>query len=60
MWLFVPIQEKLKEFVATIHDFPFQTGASLNAAGFGYNTLRTQDAMQRLRQVESFSVPVGR
>jgi arylsulfatase A-like enzyme len=60
MWLFVPVQAKVKEFVATIPDYPFQAGSSLNAAGFNYNTLRAQDALQKLRQLETFSVPVGR
>ncbi|MBL6459137.1 arylsulfatase [Belnapia sp. T6] len=60
MWLFVPVQAKVKEFVTTIPDYPFASGATLNAAGFNYNTLRAQDALQRLRQLESFSVPVGR
>ena len=31
MWLFVPIQAKLKEFFVTIPQFPFQEGSSLSA-----------------------------
>jgi hypothetical protein len=33
MWIFVPIQGVIKEFLATIPDYPFQAGSSLNAAG---------------------------
>ena len=32
MWLFVPVQQQIKEFLATIPGFPFQEGSSLNAA----------------------------
>jgi len=30
MWLFVPIQQKVKEFISTIPDYPFQEGSSLS------------------------------
>jgi len=60
MWLFVPVQGKIRDFVATIEGFPIQMGNSLNAAGFNYNTLRTQGAMERLRQLEGLRPPVGR
>ena len=57
MWLFVPVQGVIKEFLATIDDYPFQTGASLSAAGINYNTLRAQEAMNRIENMESFSRP---
>lgn len=53
MWIFVPVQGKIREFVASLEGFPMQTGNSLNAAGFNYNTLRTQGALQRLQQLET-------
>lgn len=53
MWTFVPVQQKLKEFFATFADYPYQTGSSLNAAGLGYNTLRNEDLMKRLEDIES-------
>jgi arylsulfatase len=46
LWLFVPVQGKIKEFLATIPDFPFQQGSSLNAAGINYNTLRAQEVLK--------------
>ena len=33
LWLFVPVQAKLMEFLGTVEGFPFQEGSSLNAAG---------------------------
>jgi arylsulfatase len=60
MWLLIPIQGKVRDFIGSIEGFPIQAGTSLNAAGFGYDTLRTQGAMERLRQIESMSAPVGR
>jgi arylsulfatase len=53
MWLLVPIQGKLKEFFADFDQYPFQTGSSLNASGIGYGTLRQQDAMKRLKDLEN-------
>jgi arylsulfatase A-like enzyme len=60
MWTFVPAQAYIKEFLSTIPDYPFQAGASLNAAGINYQTLNAAEALKRLEQLESFSVPVGR
>jgi len=57
MWLFVPVQGVIKEFLTTIDDFPFQTGASLNAAGINYNTLRAQEIMDRIEKMEGFARP---
>ena len=37
---FVPAQTYIKKFLATIPDYPFQEGSSLNAAGINYNTLK--------------------
>ena len=38
IWLFVPVQQKVKEFLATIPQYPFQEGSSLNAANINYMT----------------------
>ena len=48
MWLFVPIQQKIGEFLATIPKYPFQEGASLSAAGIDYRSLKAYKAMQLL------------
>ena len=53
MWLLVPIQGKIKEFFSDFDKFPYQAGSSLNASGIGYSLLRQQDAMKRLKELES-------
>ena len=57
MWIFVPIQGVLKEFLATIPDYPFQEGSSLNAAGINYQSLKQAGAMKRLQELETLSRP---
>ncbi len=59
MWLLVPVQAKIKAFFSDFMDFPYQAGSTLNPAGIGYNLLRQEDAMKRLREVESFAVAGG-
>jgi hypothetical protein len=39
--------------------FPHQEGSSLNAGNIGYGTLKMQDALQRLKEVEGLSVPTN-
>jgi arylsulfatase len=53
IWLFVPVQKKLKEFLVTIPEYPFQEGASLNAAGINYLSLKAMGALKRLQELES-------
>ncbi len=53
MWIFVPIQEKVKEFLGSIKGYPFQQGSSLSASNISYSTFRLQEALQRLNKVES-------
>ncbi len=57
IWLFVPVQEKLKGFLTTLPDFPFQQGSSLNAAGINYNSLQALQAMKRLKELETLPAP---
>jgi arylsulfatase len=57
MWIFVPIQGVIKNFLQTIPDYPFQKGSSLNAAGINYDLLDRIDAMRRLKELESLSRP---
>jgi arylsulfatase len=52
MWLFVPIQAKLKEFFVTLPQYPFQEGSSLNAAGINYNSLKAMKALKMLEKLE--------
>ncbi len=49
MWTFVPVQQKLRDFMATIPEYPYQAGESLNAAGISYQTLKVQEVMEKLK-----------
>ncbi len=53
MWLLVPIQQQIKTFFTDFDKFPFQLGSSLNASGIGYGMLRQEDAMKRLKELET-------
>jgi len=57
IWLFVPVQQKLKEFLGSLSAYPFQQGSSLNAAGINYNSLQAMQAMKRLQQLETLPSP---
>jgi len=57
LWLFVPIQEKLKGFMSTITQYPFQEGSSLNVANINYMMLKAMGALKRLQELESFGDP---
>jgi arylsulfatase len=53
IWLIVPVQNKIKEFFSDFDQFPYQAGNSLNAGGINYGLLRQQDAMKRLKELET-------
>ena len=57
MWVFVPIQTVIKEFLGTVPGFPFQEGGSLNAAGINYHSLKAVAAMKRLQELETIGRP---
>jgi arylsulfatase len=57
MWIFVPIQTVIKQFLVTLPDYPFQEGNSLNAAGINYQSLKQAKAMNRLQELETLSRP---
>ena len=48
----MPIQSKVKQFFANFAQYPNQLGSSMNAGGINYGTLRMQEALQRLQNVE--------
>ena len=54
IWLFVPVQAEVQKFLATIPDFPFQQGSTLNAAGINYQSLK---ALEILKRLETLSPP---
>ena len=55
----MPVQQKLKDFLVTLPEFPFQEGASLNAANINYTTLKAAAALKRLKELESLSPPAN-
>ncbi len=57
LWLFVPVQQKIKEFLGSLQGFPFEDGTSLNAAGINYQTLRAAGALKRLQELDSLAPP---
>jgi arylsulfatase len=57
MWLIVPVGAKVKEFFADFDKFPYQSGSTLNPGGINYAFLRQQDALKRLKDVESMAAP---
>ena len=57
MWLLVPIQAKIKELFADFDKFPYQMGSALNAGSIGYGMLRQQEALKRLKELETLAPP---
>jgi len=57
IWLFVPVQQKLRNFLVTLPEFPFQQGSSLNAANIDYTSLQAMQAMKRLKDLENLQPP---
>ncbi len=55
MWLMVPMGGKIKGFLGSLDGYPFQAGASLNAAGINYQTLKAADALKRLKDIEELT-----
>ncbi len=51
LWLFVPMQEIVRDFLITIPEYPFQMGSSLSASGINYDLFRRADAMERLKEM---------
>ena len=57
IWLFVPVQQKLRTFLMSLPEYPFQQGSSLNAANINYDSLKAMMAMKRLEQLETMASP---
>ncbi|NLR92218.1 MULTISPECIES: arylsulfatase [Flammeovirga] len=51
MWLFVPLQNIIGEFLKTVPEYPFQTGSSLSASEIDYNLFRKQKANQQMNKL---------
>jgi arylsulfatase len=59
MWLFVPVQSKLKQFFQSLQGYPFQEGSALSAGNINYNTLKAMKAMNMLKELDE-RFPVSR
>jgi arylsulfatase len=51
MWLFVPIQAKVKDFLGSLQGYPFQEGSSLSAAGINYRALKSFKVLKELEKM---------
>jgi len=51
-WLFVPVQDKVQKFLATLSQYPFQEGVNLNPANINYQTLKAAKVMQQVQQLK--------
>ena len=57
MWLFVPIQAKVQEFLASLKGYPMQAGSSLSVSEINYRSLK---AMEILKNLKKSGFPVNR
>jgi hypothetical protein len=57
LWLFVPIQQKIKGFFVDFEQYQSQASSSLNASSINYQTLRAMEAVKRLQQLEVITPP---
>jgi hypothetical protein len=57
LWLFIPIAQKVKEFLVTIPQYPFQEGSALQPANINYMTLKAAEALKRLHEIEQVPNP---
>jgi len=51
-WLFVPVQDKVQKFLATLSQYPFQEGVNLNPANINYQSLKAAKVMQQVQQLK--------
>ncbi|MCY1402757.1 hypothetical protein D9M71_179110 [compost metagenome] len=50
IWLFVPVQAKVKSFLASLSQFPFQEGVSLNVGNVNYQSLAVKKVLMGLQK----------
>lgn len=51
IWLFVPVGQKVQQFLATIPNYPFQEGSSMGPSNINYNSLKAAAALKQLQQL---------
>ena len=57
MWLFVPIQEQLQEFLSTMSEYPFQEGMALNAGNINYRSLKALNILKQIKEKGLIEIP---
>lgn len=57
LWLFVPVQAKVQRFLASLNQYPFQQGISLNVAGINYQSLAVKKALLERAQEQKAAAP---
>ena len=50
MWLFVPVQVEIQNFLATLDGYPFQEGMPLNAGGINYRSLKALKILDQIKE----------
>ena len=50
MWLFVPVQQKVGAFLASLEGYPMQEGMPLNAAGINYRSLKAMKVLEQINK----------
>ncbi len=58
IWIFVPVGGKVKAFLRTIPDYPFQEGGAIDVANINYNTLKAAGVLKRLQELQEIQ-PAG-
>ena len=56
MWVMVPMQTVIKNFFATLPEFPFQAGSSLGGGDIGYGMLEKQEALKKLQEMQEINI----
>ena len=50
MWLFVPVQDEIQKFIASLDGYPLQEGMVLNAGGINYRSLKALKLLDEIKK----------
>ena len=56
MWVMVPMQTVIKNFFATLPNYPFQVSSSLGGGYRGYGMLEKQEALKKLQELQRINI----
>jgi len=59
LWLFVPIQEQVQQFLSTLEGYPFQEGVNLNAGGINYRSLKAMKIIKQISEKGLLGAPMN-